>query len=183
MIPVRAAAPQPAFRVKKKSGVISSRRIFSATARALSDIDLSRRVERSGNSAARVDAAFVIRRCGGSGCSSSTTRSGSNHCGLCAPAEDLAGDCANSGSSDDLLHILTLRLVLNLAHLSIAGCRADRIGVAAEVYRDDTESHHDVVVGILTALELGDFYGRRRTRRNHGAVGADDRVEIGRAHV
>src|SRR5438876_6449357 len=167
MIRVREAPQQSAFRAKKiRRDLLTPD--FSATARALSDIDLSRRVERSGNSAARVDAAFVIRRCGGSGCSSSTTRSGSNHCGFCAPAEDLAGDCANSGSPDDLLHIFTLRLVLNLAHLSIAGCRADRIGVAAEVYRDDTESHHDVVVGILTALELGDFYGRRRTRRNHG---------------
>src|SRR5438876_10223605 len=119
MIRVRAAAQQSAFRVKKKSGVISSRRIFSATARALSDIDLSRRVERSGYSAARVDAAFVVRRCGGSGCPSSTTRRGTNHCSLCAPAEDLPGDCANSGAANDLLHILALWLVLDLVHLRV----------------------------------------------------------------
>src|SRR5207249_10782767 len=117
MIRVRAAVQQSAFRAKKiRRDLLTPD--FSATARALSDIDLSRRVERSGNSAARVDAAFIIRRCGGSGCSSSTTRCGSNHCGLCAPAEDLSGDRADSSSPDDLLHILALRLVLYFAHLS-----------------------------------------------------------------
>src|SRR5205823_8238960 len=65
-----------------------SRRIFS-TAGALSDVNLSRRVERSGNAGARVDAPFIIgrRRCCSS--SGSTTSRGPDHRSLRALAKYL----------------------------------------------------------------------------------------------
>src|SRR6266480_820975 len=129
-----------------------SRRILLSTARALSDVDLSRRVERSGNAAARVDAAFIVRRRRCSAGSRRATYRGANHRRLRAAAKYLAGDRTNCGATDDLLHVLTLRLVLDLAHLRVARRRAHGISVSAEVYRYDAKAHHDVVVGVLAPL-------------------------------
>src|SRR6185436_20720491 len=124
-----------------------------------SDLNLSRRVERSVNLASRADAAFVVGGRGrGSGTGGSANRSTDNGC-LGALAEDLSGDGADRCATGDFLNVLALRLVLDPVHLRVAGRGAHWISVSAKADGDDTEAHHHVVIGVLAALQLRHFDG------------------------
>src|SRR6476646_539681 len=150
------------------------------TAKAALDVDLSRRVESSGDAAARVYAALVVRSGRGRASSRGSANSGANHRGLGAMTEDLAGDRTDCGAPNDLLHVLALGLILHLAHLRVARSRANGIGMAAERHGHDAEAHHDVVVRVLTPFELGDFDIGRRASGNDGAIRAGDCSRDGR---
>src|SRR5207237_5410585 len=102
----RAVAGRPDFRrEKKESGAISHAGFFLSYRQSSSDVNLSRRVERSGNAAARIDAAFIVRCRRSSRRTSRTTGGGADHRCLGAPPQNLAGNGADRRAADDFLHV------------------------------------------------------------------------------
>src|SRR5688572_14437916 len=140
------------------------------------DLYLSRRVQRRCYPSTGIYATLVVRSRRGSSGTRRSTDSGSDDRCFGALAQDLSGNRADRGATYDLLDILALRLVPDLVHLCVAGGRTDRVRLAAEADRHDTEAHHDIVVRVLATLELCDFDQRRRALWDHSSVRAGHRL-------